>query len=143
MNNQLPNIKYSPAWEIMLSLLSRTMFSSTIPGMMALASLCAINAWLIHNPRYYFKWFIIYAFISYFAYFSHVWTWSWEHKVNIDLPFYDTALGVIIAGEVLIFIELLEKTKGKRIFILSPFKDWVKKTASKFMQDRLNNTVFK
>ncbi len=143
MDSRMPNLNGSPAWEVMLLLLSWSMLSDTIPGMMALASLCAINAWLINNPRYYMRWFIIYAFMSYFAYFAHVWTWNWEQKIKVDLPFYDTTLGIVLAGEVLIFIELLEKIRGKRIFIISNVKDWFKKTAQKLMDDRLNNIVIK
>lgn len=141
--NKIPNLGQSPSWEIMLLLLSWSMISDTIPAMFALATLCAMNAFLINNPKYYFKWFIIYAFMSYFAYFSHVWTWSFEHKINVDLPFYDCAIGVIIASEVLIFIELLEKLKGKRLFILSPLKDFIKKKAKSIFEDRMNNYVAK
>lgn len=89
------------------------------------------------------KWFIVYAFMSYFAYFAHIWTWSWEKKINIDLPFYDTTLGVILAGEVLIFVELIEKLKGSRIFIISNIKDFVKSKAQRLMDDRLNNVIEK
>lgn len=143
MDPKMPNLVPSPAYEVMLLLLSWSMFSDTIPGIIALASLCAINAWLINNPKYYFKWFVIYAFMAYFSYFAHVWTWSFEHKLNIDLPFYDTALGIIVAGEVLIFIELLEKIKGCRIFILSNLKDWIKKRALRLLDDRLNHVIIR
>lgn len=143
MEPKIPNINHSPSYEGMLLLLSWAMFSDTIPGMIALASLCAINAWLINNPKYYLKWFIIYAFMAYFAYFAHVWTWAFESKININLPFYDTTIGVIIAGEILIFIKLLEMLKGGKLFILSSLKDWVEQKAKKIINDRINNIIAK
>lgn len=81
--------------------------------------------------------------MSYFTYFAHILTWAWEQKVSIDLPFYEVTLGIIIAGEVLIFVELLEKLRGKRIFILSNVKDFVKKKAVKLLDDRLNHVIVK
>ncbi len=141
--DKMPSLNNSPAFEIMLFLLSWSMFRDTLPGMIILASLCTMNAWLINNPKYYLKWFVIYAFMSYFTYFAHILTWAWEQKVSIDLPFYEVTLGIIIAGEVLIFVELLEKIRGKRIFLLSNIKDFIKKKAVKLLDDRLNHVIVK
>lgn len=136
MDNRF-NVAPSPSFEIMMYLFSWSMFSDTVPGMMSLALLCLINSILLNNYKYYFKWFFIYAFISYFSYFSHVWTWSWEKRFDFDIPFYDVTVGILIAGEFLLTLDVIDKLRGKELPLISFIKNKLLKVIKGIIQSRI------
>lgn len=113
------------AWETFIFLVSWQVFNDTIPAMLGLMIVCAVNGVLLAD-RTYIRKFVIMGFIAYAFYFSHVWLLRWEYKMfDTDLPLYNFMVSYFIMWELHILFKFTDRVYGLRIpLVTTLFEKW-------------------